>query len=99
MAQLIAAQTTAATSSDFTVSSPLGISCYGAQGSEICAIIYRKNSDGTYSPLTSRIDPNRASVQVTLVGNIQDAFAITRPGTYKVKKPPTDGTVGIDTEG
>ena len=98
MTQYIAADTLPdATGADIVVSSPVGVSCYGAQGSEIVGSVMKKNSDGSYDPLRSRIDPHKTPVEVKLTG-IQSAFTLTKPGTYKIIKESTNGTAGIDTE-
>jgi len=99
MAEYIAAKTEAdATGADFTVDTPVGVSCYGAWGSEIVGTVMKKNSDGTYKPLTSRINPNASSVDVKVRGDQED-FVIVKPGTYMIEKHATNGVAGIDIEG
>lgn len=98
MAEYIAASTAASNGADFTVSTAVGVSCYGFDGMETVGIVMKKNSDATYEPLKSRIEPDRAPVEVRLSGNQPD-FTITKPGTYRIEKFATVGTVGIDTDG
>ena len=99
MAQYIAPKTAADNSgSDITVTSAVGVSCYGMHGAEIVGVLLTKNSDGTYTRTKDRIDPSKSPVDVILSGTMKD-FTITKPGTYKIEKFETVGTVGIDTEG
>lgn len=99
MASYITAQTDAvpvASAADFVVATTAGVSCYGmSSGSEFVGTVYQKNSDGTYSPLRARKNPSKSPVIVTLTG-ITSAFTITQPGTYRIQKELTNGTVGID---
>ena len=99
MAVYIAAtQAAHTTGADFVVDTPVGVSCYGATGKdELVATVFKKNSDLSYTRLTSRVNPNASSVTVTL-GVVQTDFVIIKPGTYKIEKKVTDGTVGIDIE-
>lgn len=99
MAEYIAPSTTASNGADFTVSTAVGISCYGMIGSEVIGRVEEKNSDDTYKTLTSRINPNQTPVDVILSGNYLEDFTITKPGTYRIVKLVTKGTVGIDKEG
>lgn len=95
MAALIIAKTAAETSADFTVTTGSGVSCYGMDGSEHVGKVEQKNSDGTYTSLKSRIDPNKQAIDVSLDG-IVTSFVITKPGTYRLVKAVTIGTVGVD---
>lgn len=95
MAQLIAATTSSAAMSDFTVTSKSRISCYGMNGSETVGTVYQKNSDASYTPLKARLDPAKSAVNVVMSG-ININFTIVSPGEYGFLKSETDGTVGID---
>lgn len=98
MAEYIAPSTSASDGADFTVSTAVGVSCYGMNGNEIVGKVMKKNSDNTYTALKSRVNPNQSAVEVVLSSTLED-FTITKPGTYKIVKFATVGTVGIDTEG
>ena len=95
----IAAKTAAdETGAEITVgSSPLGISCFGAHGSELVGKVMQKNSDSSFTPLKSAFDPSKAPHDVTLTG-IQAALSIDKPGVYKIYKVATTGVAGIDTD-
>ncbi len=99
MSEYIAANTAASNGDDFTVSTSVGVSCYGMIGSEVVGKVEIKNSDDTYKTLTSRINPNQTPVDVILSGNHLEDFTIVKPGTYRIIKLETKGTVGIDIEG
>jgi len=99
MAAYIAAKTAADnTGADITVTTAMGVSCYGMRGVELVGVLLTKNSDGTYTRTKDRIDPSKAPVDVILSGAMKD-FTITKPGTYKIEKFETVGTAGIDIEG
>jgi len=98
MSEYIAPKTAAEVGLEFTVSSAVGVKAYGNNGAEMIGIVMVINSDATAEPLTSRINPSQSAVEVRLSG-VQKHFTITEPGTYRIDKFTTVGTVGIDTEG
>lgn len=99
MAAYITAKTAAdTTGADIVVTTKMGVSCYGMVGQEVVGVLLTKNSDGTYTRTTDRINPIKEPIQIILSGALKD-FSIDKPGTYKIEKFETVGTVGIDTEG
>ena len=96
--QLIAATTSAVNSSDFTVTSGTGLSCYGfVTGSEFVGIVDKKNSDGSYDSLYTIINPLHKPVRVELSGLFR-SFTVAKPGVYRVRKFATDIAIGVDTD-
>lgn len=96
--ELIAATTSAATSSDFTVTDKTGISAYGfTSGSEFVAYVDKKNSDGSYDPLYATINPQKQPVRVVIDG-LNRSFTISKIGVYRIRKLATEVAIGVDTD-
>lgn len=100
----LAATTSAANSSDITVTTtPLKVSMFMTGGNVQGA----KNADGTYERVMCVIqekDPNGVYVNVNVGGpplnicRLHPQQVLVGPGTYRVVKPATVNAIGIYTE-
>jgi len=88
MAEILAAQTAAGTSSSFTISSPVAIQMPGLAGGEYGTLEYQYNSSGSWYPV------NAIGIEGRIENQIMPLLLVA-PGTYRVTKTATAVAVPI----
>ena len=91
MSEIISATTSAATSSTFTVSSPVSLQVTSLSQQEFCQLQFQYNSSGGWFPCTSIGNEGRITMEMQPV-------LIAGPGTYRLLKPVTGNAVAAAVE-
>ncbi len=92
MAEVLAAQTAAGTSSSFTITGPVSIQMPGLAGGEYGTLEYQYNSSGGWYPVNSIGIDGRIENQIM-------PLLLVGPGTYRITKTITAAAVPIAYEG
>lgn len=97
----LAAGTTAANSSDVVVKTPVTVSLFSGESDQHmdrCKIsIYQKDSNGNYTFYTAPLGVKQTRNRVYL-SNTQRQWTFNQPGTYRLVRPITTSSVGINAD-
>lgn len=103
MAQAIAlaSGTTAANSADVVVTTPTTLSLFSGETDQSMArcklSIYLKDSNSNYHRATFQRGGRRYRVPIDLT-NVERTVTLTEPGTYRVVRPITTTSVGVNAD-
>ena len=102
MAQILAAATTAGNSSDVVVTTdPKTVSLFSGESNGSMArcklSIYQKDSAGNYHRYTIQRGAKKSADELYLT-NVQRAVVLSNPGTFRVVRPITTTSVGVDAD-
>ena len=100
-ATVLVAGTTAASSSDIVVTTPVTVSLFSGETDKhmdrVKCTIYQKDVNGSYFVFTTNTDLHQTRNR-PLLTNLMRTFLLNNPGTYRVDRPACTSSVGIETD-